>query len=148
MMPIGIAADHAGFELKSALVARLEAGGYQVHDFGANRLEPGDDYPDYVIPLARAVAAGRVERGIAVCGSGAGACMAANKIRGVRAALVHEIFTARQGVENDDMNVICLGGRVLGPGLAWELVQAFLAARFSRAERHQRRLAMVRALEE
>lgn len=148
MMQVGIAADHAGFDLKSALAVDLRAKGHEVRDFGACRLIPDDDYPDYVIPLARAVAAGEIDRGVAVCGSGAGACIAANKVAGVRAALVHDAFTARQGVEDDDMNLICLGGRVLGPALAGELVQAFLSARFSRADRHLRRLAKVRALEE
>jgi ribose 5-phosphate isomerase B len=118
-----------------------------VVDLGAATCEPGDDYPDYVLPLARAVAEGAVERGIAVCGSGVGATVAANKVRGVRAALVMDTFSARQGVEDDDMNVLCLGGRVIGPALAWELVEAFLAARFSGAERHARRLAKVLAAE-
>lgn len=147
-MRVGIASDHAGFELKTALVAELESASYEVRDFGAHALSPGDDYPDYVGPLAEAVAGGQVDRGIAVCGSGAGACIAANKVRGVRAALVHETFTARQGVADDDMNLICLGGRVIGPALAWELAQAFLTARFSGLERHLRRLAKVAALEQ
>lgn len=148
MRQLGIACDHAGFDLKTVIAGHLQTAGYEVRDFGAHELSPEDDYPSYVVPLARALAAGDVERGIAVCGSGAGACIAANKVRGVRAALIHESFTARQGVEDDDMNLICLGGRVLGTAMAWELVQAFLAARFSGAERHVRRLAMVRDLEE
>lgn len=147
MERVGIAADHAGYELKSMLVVRLKANGFAVRDFGAHTMDLDDDYPNYVIPLARAVVAARVTRGIAVCGSGAGACIVANKIPGVRAALVHEVFTARQAVEDDDMNLICLGGDVLGPALAWELTQVFLAARFSEIDRHIRRLVMVRELE-
>ena len=117
-------------------------------DFGASSLTPEDDYPDYVVPLARSVACGEVERGVAICGSGVGACVAANKVKGVRAALVHDIFSAHQGVEDDDMNVICFGARVLGYALAWDLTEAFLAARFNKAERHQRRLEKVAALED
>lgn len=147
-MQVGIASDHAGFELKEELIEKLEANGYGIRDFGAQTRQPDDDYPDYIEPLARAVAVGQVERGIAVCGSGAGACIVANKIRGIRAALVHEVFTARQGVEDDAMNVICLGGQVLGLALAWELVNAFLTARFIESERHLRRLAMVAELEQ
>jgi ribose 5-phosphate isomerase B len=110
-------------------------------------LNPGDDYPDFVIPLAQAVAAGKVERGSAVCGSGVGAAVCANKIPGVRAGLIEDHFSARQGVEDDHMNIICLGGRTTGPFLAWDLVEAFLASKFSTAERHLRRLGKVAALE-
>ena len=117
-------------------------------DLGATTVVADDDFPDYVVPLARAVAAGELDRGIAVCGSGVGACVAANKVRGVRAALVTDAFSARQGVEDDDMNVLCLGSRVVGEALAWELVRTFLAARFTGAERFQRRLAKIAALEE
>ena len=117
-------------------------------DFGAKEFNAGDDYPDFVIPLARAVAAGEVQRGIAVCGSGVGATVAANKVRGARAALIMDTFSAHQGVEDDDMNVLCLGARVIGFALAWELVQTFLAARYSGAERHARRLAKVLAVEQ
>jgi ribose 5-phosphate isomerase B len=106
-----------------------------------------DDYPDFVVPLARAVADGKVERGVAICGSGVGASVAANKVAGVRACLIHENFSAHQGVEDDDLNLICLGGLVVGTATASELVQTFLAARFSGAERHRRRLAKVAALE-
>ena len=106
-------------------------------DFGAHSLQPTDDYPDLVIPLARYVAAGKVDRGIAICGSGVGVSIAANKIHGARAALILDHFSARQGVEDDHMNIICLGGRVVGPATAWELVQAFLAAEYSNAERHR-----------
>jgi ribose 5-phosphate isomerase B len=133
--------------LKEELRERLSAAGYELVDFGAKRLEPGDDYPDYVTPLARAVASGAVERGIAVCGSGVGASVCVNKVPGVRAALINDHFSAHQGVEDDHMNIICLGGRVMGPMVAWELVQTFLAAGFSQADRHLRRLSKVAALE-
>jgi ribose 5-phosphate isomerase B len=146
-MRVGIATDHGGFELKRELAARLHAAGHELVDFGAARLDPGDDYPDFVIPLARAVASGQVERGLAVCGSGVGASICANKIRGVRAALVSEHYSARQGVEHDDMNVLCVGGRTLGVEAAWDLVTAFLAAEFTKEERHVRRLGKVARLE-
>jgi ribose 5-phosphate isomerase B len=144
---IGIAADHGGFELKQCLAEKLRETGHRVIDFGDDRSQPGDDYPDFVIPLARAVARGEVNRGVAVCGSGVGASMAANKVAGVRASLIHETFSAHQGVEDDDLNLICLGGLVVGHALAWELVKTFLAARFSGAERHRRRLAKIAELE-
>jgi ribose 5-phosphate isomerase B len=147
-MRIGIATDHGGFNLKEDLADRLRAAGHEVVDFGAYSLAPGDDYPDFVIPLARAVSAGKVERGLAVCGSGVGACVSANKIPGVRACLIEDHFSARQGVEDDHMNIMCLGGRVTGPMAAWDLVEAFVAAQFSQAERHLRRLSKVAALEE
>lgn len=146
-MRVGIAADHGGFALKARLAASLAAAGHDVVDFGAPEPVPEDDYPDYVAPLARAVANGGVVRGIAICGSGVGACVAANKVPRVRAALISECFSARQGVEDDDMNVLCLGGQVIGDSLAWELVQSFLNARFKGTERFQRRLAKVAALE-
>jgi ribose 5-phosphate isomerase B len=146
-MRIGIATDHAGFALERELTRRLRAAGHDVVEFGAHALDPADDYPDFMIPLARAVAAGDVTRGIGVCGSGVGASVCANKIHGVRAALVHDHFSAHQGVEDDDMNILCVGGRTIGPDLAWELVQTFLAASFSGAARHRRRLAKVAALE-
>ncbi len=146
-MRVGIATDHGGFGLKEDLVARLRAAGHEVDDFGAHSLEPGDDYPDFVIPLARAVAAGKVERGVAVCGSGVGASVCANKIPGIRAGLVSDHFSAHQGVEDDHMNIICMGGRTVGPFLAWELLEAFLAAEFGQAERYLRRLDKVAALE-
>lgn len=147
-MHIGIAADHSGFELKRELIDELRKWGHAVTDFGAAHLDPDDDYPDFVIPLARAVAAGKVDRGVAICGSGIGASVAANKVAGVRAALVHDIFSAHQGVEDDDMNIMCMGSRVLGPALAIDLVRIFLLARFSEAARHRRRLAKVAALEQ
>ena len=144
---IGIAADHGGFDSKKYLTGMLREAGYEVIDFGDGLLNPDDDYPDFIVPLARAVARGEVDRGVAICGSGVGACIAANKVPGVRACLIHEMFSARQGVEDDDMNVICLGGRVVSNTFAWELVGAFLRARFSGAERHLRRLAKVAKLE-
>jgi ribose 5-phosphate isomerase B len=147
MMRVGIAADHGGFELKVQLIAALEAAGYEVADFGAHELVSGDDYPDFVVPLARAVAAGEVTRGLAICGSGVGACVAANKVPGVRAALIADSFSAHQGVEDDDMNLISLGGRVIGQSLAWELVQTFLNARFKGAERFKRRIEKMAELE-
>jgi ribose 5-phosphate isomerase B len=146
-MRLGIATDHGGFELKEKLAARLRAAGHEIIDFGAHKVTPDDDYPDFVIPLGRAVAAGEVDRGVAVCGSGVGASVCANKIKGVRACLIEDNFSARQGVEDDNLNVICLGGRIEGPELAWELVQTFLAARFSEADRHRRRLGKVAAIE-
>ena len=144
---IGVAADHGGYELKQYLAAMLRQAGHEVIDFGDQQPIPDDDYPYFVAPLARAIARGEVERGVAVCGSGVGASVAANKVAGVRACLIHESFSARQGVEDDNVNMICLGGRVVGHGLAWELVQTFLAARFSGAERHRRRLAKVADME-
>jgi ribose 5-phosphate isomerase B len=144
---VGIAADHGGFELKQYLAGMLRDAHYEVLDFGDGQPRPDDDYPDFVVPLARAVAGGQVDRGVAICGSGVGACIAANKVPGVRACLIHECFSARQGVEDDNMNVICLGGKVVGSALAWELVRIFLQARFSGAERHRRRLAKVAILE-
>jgi ribose 5-phosphate isomerase B len=147
MAKVGIAADHGGFSLKEEVRTALESAGHTIVDYGAYAMQKDDDYPDFVIPLARAVAAGEVERGIAVCGSGVGAAIAVNKIPGVRAALVHETFSAHQGVEDDNMNVICLGGRVIAFAMALELIRAFLDAEFSGAERHQRRLAKVEALE-
>jgi ribose 5-phosphate isomerase B len=146
-MRIGIAADHGGFDLKEDLRGRLTAAGHDVIDFGATGMESGDDYPDFVIPLASSVAAGKVERGIAVCGSGVGASVCANKVHGIRAALINDHFSARQGVEDDHMNIICMGGRVMGPMVAWDLVETFLAANFSQAERHLRRLGKVATLE-
>jgi len=144
---IGLAADHGGYELKEYLAGKLREAGHEVTDFGDGQPKEDDDYPDFVVPLARAVAAGKVERGIAICGSGVGASVAANKVPGVRASLIHEGFSAHQGVEDDDLNMICLGGLVVGHALAWELVRTFLAARFSGAERHRRRLAKVADLE-
>ena len=147
LMNIGIAADHGGFELKEQLLAALTFAGYVVKDFGASELVEGDDYPDFVVPLAREVSEGKIDRGLAICGSGVGACVAANKVHGVRAALITDSFSAHQGVEDDDMNVMCLGGRITGSALAWELVQAFLNADFKAEERFIRRLDKVALLE-
>jgi ribose 5-phosphate isomerase B len=146
-MHLGIASDHGGFRLKEDLLTRLRAAGHDVVDFGARELNEGDDYPDFVIPLARAVAAGSLERGIAVCGSGVGASICANKVPGAHAALINDHFSAAQGVEDDHMNVICIGGRTAGPEVAWDLMQTFLAAKFSDAPRHLRRLSKVAQLE-
>jgi ribose 5-phosphate isomerase B len=147
-MRIGIAADHGGYNLKEDLLHRLRDAGHSVIDYGAYSLSPGDDYPDFVVPLSQAVAAGKVERGIAVCGSGVGACVCANKVPGIHACLIGDHFSAHQGVEDDHMNVICLGGRTIGAEVAWEFVQTYLASEFSQAERHLRRLAKVASLEE
>jgi ribose 5-phosphate isomerase B len=144
---VGIATDHGGFGLKEDLRGRLAAAGHDVVEFGAFKLDPSDDYPDFVLPLARAVAAGNVERGVAVCGRGVGATVSANKVPGARACLITDHFSARQGVEDDHMNIMCLGGRITGPMLAWDLVEAFLDAEFSQVHRHLRRLGKVAALE-
>jgi ribose 5-phosphate isomerase B len=146
-MRVGLATDHGGFELKEDLLVRLREAGHEVVDYGAHNLNSGDDYPDFVIPLAQSVAAGEVDRGVAVCGSGVGASICANKVQGARAALVEDHFSARQGVEDDHMNIICMGGRTVGRSVAWDLVQTFLAAEFSQAERHLRRLGKVALLE-
>ena len=146
-MKVGIASDHGGFELKEELVAKLRAAGHTVTDFGAHSLAPDDDYPDFVVPLSNAVADGEVERGIAICGSGVGASVCANKVKGIRAALIHDHFSARQGVEDDHMNILCMGGRTVGPEVAWDLAQAYLAAAYSREERHLRRLGKIANLE-
>jgi ribose 5-phosphate isomerase B len=146
-MRVGIATDHGGFGLKEELLAHLREAGHEVVDVGAYSLNPGDDYPDFVIPLAQAVAAGKVERGVAICGSGVGASVCANKISGVRAGLVHDHYSSQQGVEDDHMNILCMGGRTVGPAVARDLVDTFLAAKFSQAERHLRRLGKVASLE-
>ena len=144
---IGVCADHGGFELKEIIIAFLIKNKFQFIDFGAKELDNNDDYPDYVIPLAKAVASGEVFRGIAICGSGVGACIAANKVKGVRAALIQDYFSSHQGVEDDDMNLICLGGRVTGYASAEEMVLGFLNAEFIGAERHIRRLREIQKLE-
>nr|WP_314498930.1 RpiB/LacA/LacB family sugar-phosphate isomerase [uncultured Chryseobacterium sp.] len=147
LVKIGICADHGGFELKERIKTFLAENHFEPVDYGALALNDTDDFPDYVVPLSKAVAAGEVFRGIAVCGSGVGACVAANKISGIRAALITDHFSAHQGVEDDDMNVICLGGRVTGFANAEELVLAFLNAQFTGAERHLRRLKKIQDLE-
>jgi len=143
---VAVGADHGGFDLKNVLIARLRDK-YTIDDLGAHALDPGDDYPDFALAVARAVASGEAERGIIICGSGVGACITANKISGVRACLCHDTYSAHQGVEHDDMNVLCLGARVVGVDLALELVNTFLIANFSAEERHRRRLRKIMALE-
>ncbi|HMH02076.1 MAG TPA: RpiB/LacA/LacB family sugar-phosphate isomerase [Terriglobales bacterium] len=146
-MKVGVAADHGGFEMRQQLAKLLASEGHEVVDFGNKVYDTNDDYPDFTIPLARAVATGDVARGILICGSGVGASVAANKVNGVRAALCGDHFSARQGVEDDDMNIVCFGGRTMGIALAWDCTKNFLAANFSGAERHRRRLTKVIQLE-
>jgi ribose 5-phosphate isomerase B len=146
-MKVGVAADHAGFEQKQGLLKQLQDAGYDVKDYGAFKFDALDDYPDIIIPLAKAVQSGEVERGIAVCGSGVGVSIAANKFVGVRAALITESYSAHQGVEHDAMNLLCVGGRVIGPMLIWEIVESYLKAEYKGEERFQRRLDKVIALE-
>jgi transketolase len=146
-MRVGIATDHGGFSLKEEIVAKLNEAGHKVEDFGAYSLNPNDDYPDFVVPLADAVASGKVDRGVAICGSGVGASVCANKVPGARAGLVHDHFSAHQGVEDDHMNILCLGGRTVGPAVAWDLVQTYLTAKYSQEARHLRRLAKVALIE-
>lgn len=148
-MKVGVAADHGGFHEKEKLIHMLRAmEGMVVVDFGAETYDAADDYPDFVAPLAEAVAKGEIERGIAICGSGVGASIVANKVPGVRAGLICENYSAHQGVEHDDMNVLCVGARVLGEVYIEELVRTFLQARFTGEERHKRRLDKVKALEQ
>lgn len=146
-MKVGIGADHGGFELKEMLRDFLKGLGHEVEDFGAFSLDQGDDFPDYIIPLAKAVANKQIDRGIAVCGSGVGACIVANKVHGARAALITDHFSAHQGVEDDNMNVMTIGGRVIGVNVAQELVTSFLEAKFIGAERHLRRMDKIYQLE-
>jgi RpiB/LacA/LacB family sugar-phosphate isomerase len=145
-MRIALGSDHAGFALKQHLASRLAEASVTVFDLGTHSEDPVD-YPDFAAAVGRAVVDGRADRGILVCGSGAGACVAANKIRGVRAAVAHDTYTAHQAVEHDDVNVLCLGSRIIGVAVANEIVDAFIAARFSHDERHQRRVGKVKALE-
>jgi ribose 5-phosphate isomerase B len=140
---VALGADHGGFSLKTELLPWLKGQRYEVLDLGAHTLDPADDYPDFAVAVARAVASGEVQRGIIICGSGIGGCIVANKILGVRAGTCHDTYSAHQGVEHDDMNILCLGARVIGVELARELVSAFLKARFSGEERHRRRLQKV-----
>ena len=146
-MKIAIGCDHAGFELKRTIASELTSEGHELLDLGATEYDPDDDYPDAAAAVGRAIASGEAERGLVICGSGVGASVAANKIRGVRAGLCHDTYSARQGVEHDDTNVLCLGARVIGYAVAGDLVRAFLAARFSGEERHLRRLRKTEALE-
>ena len=146
-LKVALAADHGGFPLKAKLLPWIRARGHEVLDMGAFALEPDDDYPDFAEAAGQAMVSGRVERAILVCGSGVGASIAANKIPGIRASLCHETYSARQGVEHDDMNVLCLGARVVGEEVAKELAAAFVAAKFTGEERHRRRLGKVLAME-
>jgi RpiB/LacA/LacB family sugar-phosphate isomerase len=145
-MRVVVGADHRGFKLKDALVAALREDGYEIVDVGTNSSEPVD-YPDIAVKLGAAIQEGRAERGILVCGSGVGACVAANKLRGVRAGITHDTYSAHQGVEHDDMNVVCLGSRVVGDALALEIVRAFLSAEFIGTGQYARRLKKVEALD-
>lgn len=146
-MNIAFAADHAGWPLRERILAEVRAAGHAVVDCGGPEAVPGDDYPDAAAAVARAITEGRAGRGVLVCGSGVGACIAANKVAGIRACMCHDSFSARQGVEDDDMNVLCLGARVIGAELAADVLRQFLAAGFSNVERHVRRVAKVRAME-
>jgi len=146
-MKTGIAADHGGYLLKEEIKGLLKNAEYEVKDFGAFEFDAQDDYPDFVAPLAEAVANGETDRGIALCGSGVGASIVANKIPGVRAALISEHYSAHQGVEHDDMNIICIGGRVFSSVYVWEMIQAFLEANYTGEERHERRLKKLQELE-
>ena len=143
---VALGADHGGYSLKNELLARLQ-GKYDILDLGARKYDPDDDYPDFAEAVAKAVASGKTERGVLVCGSGVGACIVANKVPGARACLCHDTYSAHQGVEHDDMNVLCLGARVIGIELAMELTEAFLGARFSKEVRYRRRLKKVLAIE-
>ncbi|HEY40878.1 MAG TPA: RpiB/LacA/LacB family sugar-phosphate isomerase [Dehalococcoidia bacterium] len=143
---VAVGADHGGFLLKQELVARLRDN-YEILDLGADSCEPDDDYPDFVVAVTKAVVSDEAQRGVLVCGSGVGACIAANKVPDIRAGLCHDVYSAHQGVERDDMNVLCLGARVIGLELAMELVTAFLRASFSGEERHLRRLQKTQAIE-
>jgi len=146
-MIVALGSDHGGFVLKAPIIDAIRAAGHEVLDCGAFEMEPGDDYPDFAARVAQAVSDGRAERGVLICGSGVGASIAANKFIGIRSALCHDTFSAHQGVEDDSMNVLTLGARVIGPSLAAELVTTFLRAEFSGAERHKRRLEKVNALD-
>ena len=139
-MRVAVAADHAGYALKGEIVSWLESEGHQITDLGAHDLDPDDDYPDFAVAVAGTVSKGEAERGIVVCGSGVGACITANKVKGIRACLCHDTYSAKQGVEHDDMNVICVGGRIIGIDLTKAVLQAFLGACFIPEPRFQRRL--------
>ncbi len=145
-MRIAVASDHAGFPLKSVVIQTVRDAGHDPIDLGTTGTDPVD-YPDYAEKLGRAILDGRADRGVLVCGSGVGACIAANKMDGIYAGLCHDVYSAHQGVEHDDMNVLCLGARIIGPAVVPELVQAFLGAEFTAEERHQRRVGKVRSLE-
>ena len=144
---IAIGGDHWGYQLKAPLREHLEALGHDVHDIGAHEHDPEDDYPDFAFAVAERVASGDADRGVVVCGSGVGACVAANKVPGARASVCHDTYSARQGVEHDDMNVLCLGSRIVGDQVAMDLVDAFVSARFAPEARYRRRLDKVLAME-
>jgi ribose 5-phosphate isomerase B len=146
-MKIAIAGDHAGFELKQLLVSRLRDEGHDIMDLGAHDANPSD-YPDFARVIGKALNVGEAMKGILVCGSGIGASVAANKIKGIRAGICHDCYSAHQGVEHDDMNVLCLGSRVIGSALALDIARAFLRSRFSGEERHQRRIGKIRDIED
>lgn len=146
-MKLAIGADHAGFDLKAQIVPWLESSGHQLVDLGAHALDPADDFPDFAAAVARSVTSGRAERGVMICGSGVGASIAANKVEGIRACLCHDTYTARQGVEHNDMNVLCLGGRVIGIETAKEIIAAFIGAKFMPEARFQRRIDKVSEIE-
>jgi ribose 5-phosphate isomerase B len=146
-MKIAIAADHGGFPLKADIVELLKQAGHEPTDLGAHTYSADDDYPDYAVLVAKAIQAGQAERGIVICGSGVGACIAANKLKGIRAGVCHDTYSAHQGVEHDDMNVLCVGARIIGVELTREIVLAFVGASFSTGERYQRRLAKVLQIE-
>jgi ribose 5-phosphate isomerase B len=148
MIRVGIAADHGGFLFKQQLIMQLGPLGFPCVDYGATHLDPNDDYPDLVIPLAQALMEGKIDRGLAICGSGVGACIAANKVPGVRACLIHEYYSAHQSVEHDNLNLMCLGEKVIGSALALDLVLTFLNTRFTGEPRHQRRLNKIAAFEQ
>ena len=147
-MIIAVGADHAGYTLKSEIVSWLKEKGHQINDLGAFNIDPDDDYPDFAGAVANSVSSGQAERGIVVCGSGVGACITANKVKGIRACLCHDTYSARQGVEHDDMNVICIGGRIIGIELAKVVLQAFLDAGFIPEPRFQRRLDKIMQIEQ
>ncbi len=146
-MRIAVGADHAGYALKELLVSWLKESGYEIDDLGAIQLDPSDDYPDLALPVAQAISSGDADRGIIICGSGVGASMVANKVPGVRACLCHDTYSSHQGVEHDDMNVLCLGGRIIGEDLSKEIVTSFLSAAFIPDPRFQRRLDKLLSIE-
>jgi ribose 5-phosphate isomerase B len=146
-MKVAVACDHGGFPLKARIIEVISSLGHEVLDLGAYEYDPADDYPDFARYVGDALIHAQAERGVLLCGSGVGACIAANKFKGVRASVCHDVYSAHQGVEHDNMNVLCLGSRIIGPQLAEDLVRSFVSARFSAEERHHRRLAKVNAIE-
>lgn len=147
-MKVAVGADHAGFELKGEIVRWLESEGHQVNDIGAHEFDPDDDYPDFAVAVAGSIRAGESERGIVICGSGVGACITANKVKGIRACLCHDTYSARQGVEHDNMNVVCIGGRIIGIELTKVVLESFLNANFLPEPRFQRRLDKLNQVEQ